>query len=109
MVFSRPLLHTRRRPRRTVSGACRSVAYTPDIPSARGRATETFRGKPLDAAAPLRAGSRAADVLHRSLAALRVIVVGRNSGHKRLHRTIPATFARLSKALWIRRHKLPLS
>lgn len=78
----------------------------PECPRPRDR---DLRGKPLDATAPLRAGSRAVDVLHRSLAAFRVIVVGRNSGHERLHRTIPATLARLSKALWIRRHKLPLS
>lgn len=78
----------------------------PECPRPRDR---DLRGKPSDAAAPLRAGSRAVDALHRSLAAFKVIVVGRNSGSKRHYGAILAALARLSKALWIRRHKLPLS
>lgn len=68
-----------------------------------------LRGKPLDATASLQGGSRAVNVLHRSLAAVKVIVVGRGSGHKPRHGAIPAALARFSKALWIRRHKLHLS
>lgn len=68
-----------------------------------------LRGKPLAPTAPLRPGSRAAGVLQRSVAAFKVIMVGRSSRDTRHTGAIPATLVRLAKALWIRRHKLPLS
>ena len=68
-----------------------------------------LRGKPRDTPAPLRVGSRTVDVLHRSLAAVKVIVVRRDSGGKPRHGAILAALARPAKALWIRRHNLPLS
>lgn len=76
----------------------------PECPRPRDR---DLRGKRRDTS-PLRSGSRAVEVLHRSLAAVKVIVVGRGSGNKPRH-LIPGALARFSKALWIRRHKLPLS
>lgn len=68
-----------------------------------------LRGKPLDATASLPVGSRAVNAFHRSLAAVKVIVVGQGLGDKRHDRAIPVALARFAKALWIRRHKLPLS
>lgn len=78
----------------------------PECPRPRDR---ELRGKPLGATAPLRPGFRAVTALHRSLAAVKVIVVGRGSGARSRHGPIPAALARFAKALWIRRHKLPLS
>ena len=79
----------------------------PECPRPRDREP---RGKPLGATAPLRSGSSAVTVVHRSLAAVKVIVVGRGPGAKKpRHGPIPAALARFSRALWIRRHKLPLS
>ena len=66
-------------------------------------------GKPLVATAPLRSGSRAVGVLHRSMAAFKVIKVGHRAEDERHTGAIPAPLARLAKALWIRWHKLPLS
>ena len=68
-----------------------------------------LRGKPLGARAPLRPGFGAVTILHKGLAAVKVIVVGRGSGANPRHGPIPAALARFWKASWIRRHKLPLS
>ena len=78
----------------------------PEFPRPRDR---DLRGEPLGATAPLRSGSRAVGVLYRSVAAFKVIRVGRSSEHERHPGVIPAALARLAKALWIRAHKLPLS
>ena len=77
----------------------------PECPRPRDR---DLRGKPLGATAPLRPSSRAAGVLHRSVAAFKVIMVGRRSRDERRHGAIRLPLARLAKALWIRWHKLPL-
>ena len=78
----------------------------PECPRPRDRG---LRGTRRGATAPLRPSSRAVTVLHRRVAAIKVVVVGLGSGAKPRHRAIPAVLARFLKALWIRRHKLPLS
>lgn len=78
----------------------------PECPRPRDR---DVSGKPRDTTVSPRSGSRTVNALHRSLAAFKVIVVGRGSWRKPRHGAILATLARFAKTIWIRRHKLPLS
>ena len=77
----------------------------PECPRPRDR---NLPAEPLGATAALRSGWPVG-VLHRRVAEFKVIMVGRRSADKRHAGAIPGSLARLAKALWIRRHKLPLS